>query len=138
MGAQWRSLRFPVSPAGGLGLGLDIEYTLVGYQELGGVPCAWIVFRADEDREGVKSAAGFRFDRVVASVRGDAWVELATRRLHRLEIEDEIRTSYRRGSPPGPTSDFRMRHKSRLVLELRRDGESTQRWADNTERFGIR
>jgi hypothetical protein len=137
-GAVWHGVRYPVSPAGGLGLRLDVEYTLAGFQELDGVACAWILLRADESGEGVASAAGFRFDRVVASLSGSAWVELDSSRLRRLVLEDEVRAAYSRGGEPGPISSHRLRHRSRLVLELRDPEAKTDSWEDGSSRFGRR
>lgn len=137
-GYVWRAERFPVSPAGAIGLRLDVEYTLAGFQELDGVRCAWILLRAEENREDVPSAAGFHFERVVASLSGAAWVDLATSRLQRLLLEDEIRAAYQRGAEPAPVSTHRLRHRSRLLLELRDGQEKPGSWADGSERFGRR
>jgi hypothetical protein len=137
-GAVWHSQRFPASPSGALGLSLDVEYTLAGLRELDGVACAWIVFRAGEDAEGFPSAAGFEFERVVASLAGEAFVELETSRVRRLVLEDEIRAGYTTGGAPGPTAEHRLRHKSRLLLVLRDPEEEPDTWEDGSTRFGRR
>jgi hypothetical protein len=135
VGATWHSKRFPASPAGGIGLLLDVEYTLAGVREWEGVPCAWILFRAEENGYDVPSAAGFEFERVVATLEGEAWVELASSRVRRLVLEDEIRASYSTGAAPGPVSNHRLRHKSRLLLTLRDPDENPSKWQDGSERF---
>jgi len=65
-------------------------------------------------------------------------VEVATSRLRRLLLEDEIRAAYERGSAPAPVSTHRLRHRSRLLLELRDGDAEPDRWADGSERFGPR
>jgi hypothetical protein len=137
-GATWRSRRFPASPAGAIGLALDVEYSLAGVREWDGVSCAWILFRAKEDGEDVPSAAGFAFERVTASLSGEAFVELETSRIRRLVLHDEIRAAYTRGAEPGPVSNHRLRHKSRLVLTLRDPDENPREWEDGSPRFGRR
>jgi hypothetical protein len=138
VGATWHSTRFPASPAGEIGLRLDVEYTLAGFREWEGVPCAWILFSAGENAEGVPSAAGFEFERVAATLAGEAWVELATSRLRRLVLDDEIRASYSEGAAPGPIANHRLRHKTRLLLTLRDPDETPSKWEDGSERFGRR
>jgi hypothetical protein len=137
-GARWRSTRFPMGPAGTLGLPLEIEYTLTGFQELGGVPCAWILFSGGYDGERVKSAAGFEFDQVVASLRGEAFVELETAQVRLLRMDDEIRVVYTIGTPPAPRRAQRLRHRAQLQLERRADGDDPETWTDGSERFGPR
>jgi hypothetical protein len=137
-GARWSAPTLPVGPTGDLGLRLPVEYQLAGFQRLQGVPCAWIVFRSHIDGERVPSAAGFRFDRVLATLEGEAWVELETARIRLLEAHDEIRASYTRGRAPAPVTEHRLRHRTRARLE-RRDREAKPReWADGRERFGPR
>jgi hypothetical protein len=140
-GARWSSSRFPVGPAGSLGLALALDYTLTGFQDVDGVPCAWILFSAGHDGERVRSAAGFDFDRVVASLRGEAFVELESAQLRLLRLDDEIRAVYTIGAPPAPVRTHRLRHRSQLRLErvtsgLPGAGEAS--WADGSPRFGPR
>jgi len=138
VGAEWKALRYPAGPAGRLGLPLPVRYLLSGVQEVGGVACAWIVFDARVDGEGVQSAAGFAFERVLATLRGEAWVELESSAIRLLQLEDDVRVSFRRAGPDGAPSELhRMRHSSRLRLELREERE-TPTWADGSERFGSR
>jgi hypothetical protein len=136
-GAIWHAKRFPASRSGALGLALDIEYSLVGFEEFEGVPCALIQLRASKEGEKVPSVAGFEFDRVAAKMSGTAWVELETSRVRRLVIEDEVRVSLQRGQAPLIQST-RMRHATRMLFELRDLNERGKTWADGTARFGIR
>jgi hypothetical protein len=135
-GSRWQSSRYPVNPAGRLGLDHEVEYTLAGFARLDGEDCAWILIEAKRDAEQVTSVAGFQFDRAVASLRGEAWVELATSRVRRLVLMDDTRASYTRSE--GEEREHRMRYKSRLVLELRDPNASPDDWADGTPRFGRR
>jgi hypothetical protein len=143
-GARWSAPRFPVGPAGSLGLALSLEYTLAGFQDVEGVPCAWILLSAEQDAERLRSASGFDFDRVVASVRGEAFVELDTARLRLLRLEDDIRAVYTLGAPPAPVRTQRMRHRSQLRVEtLERlpsapPADKQASWADGRPRFGPR
>jgi hypothetical protein len=136
-GAQWHARRFPASRSGELGLSLDVEYSLVAYEELDGVPCAFIQLRASEDAEDVESASGLLFDRVLAKMSGSAWVELETSRVRRLVLEDEVRMAMSRGRAP-MIQKTRMRHATRMLFELRDPEVVPETWADGTTRFGKR
>ena len=136
-GARWHARRFPASRSGAMGLALNVEYSLAAFEELEGVPCALILLRASEEGENVQSVAGFEFDRVSAKMSGSAWVELATSRVRRLVIEDEVRVSLHRGLAP-LIQTTRMRHATRLLLEPRDLSSRPETWADGTTRFGIR
>ncbi len=136
-GAQWHARRLPASRSGALGFMLDVEYSLAAYEELDGVPCALILLRANEEGEDVPSASGFLFDRVLAKMSGSAWVELETSRVRRLILEDEVRVSLSRGREP-LVQRTRMRHATRMLLELRDPDAEPDAWADGTTRFGKR
>ena len=136
-GATWKARRFPASRSGALGLMLEVEYSLAAYEELDGVPCALILLRASEEGEGLKSATGLVFDRVAAKMTGSAWVDLATSRVRRMVIEDEVRVALHRGQAPIIQSS-RMRHATRLLLEARDPEEIPAVWADGSTRFGPR
>jgi hypothetical protein len=134
-GATWRARRFPLSPAGEIGMFFDVEYSLAGFRELDGVACAWILLRAEKHGEEVRSALGFAFERVEASLEGTAWVELGSSRLRRLVLEDEVRAAWQRGGAPAPVTTTRTRHVTRLALDLRDPTAPSERWADGRERF---
>lgn len=134
-GATWKAIRFPASRSGALGLMMEVEYSLAAFEELDGVPCALILLRANEDGENVKSATGLVFDRVLTKMSGSAWVELATSRVRRMVIEDEVRVAMSRGKAP-IIQTSRMRHATRMLLEARDPDDTPDTWADNTKRFG--
>jgi hypothetical protein len=138
IGARWSAPMLPVSPSGDLGLLLPLDYQLAGFQSLDGVPCAWLVLRSHIDGEAVPSSAGFRFDRVLATLEGDAWVELETARIRLLEVHDEVRAAYTRGQAPAPVTQHRLRHRTRAQLQLRDREAKPREWADGSERFGPR
>ena len=137
-GSRWSAPTLPVSPSGDLGLRLPVEYQLAGFQSLDGVPCAWLVFHSQVDAEGVPSAAGFRFDRVFATLEGEAWLELETSRIRLLRAHDEVRATYTRGQAPGRVIEHRLRHRTQARLELRDPSAKPRDWADGSERFGMR
>lgn len=136
-GASWTAERVPANPAAHLGLAVEIRYQLAGFEEVGGVPCAWILVGAELDETGVRSASGIVFDRAVASVKGEAWVEAGTSRVRRLVIEDDVRVAFERGSSPEAIEE-RLRYRSRTILERRDPPGDPPRWADGTERFSGR
>jgi hypothetical protein len=111
---------------------------LSGVQALEGVPCAWIVFDGRVEGEGVPSAAGFAFERVLATLRGEAWVALESSEIALLHLEDDVRVSFERAGAPGAAGEVhRLRHSTRLRLE-RREAREAATWADGRERFGRR
>ena len=134
-GASWSGRIFPVSPAGRLGLRLDVTFELAGFERLDGHACAWIVMRGG--REGaVSGETGIPFERVLAKVEGQAWVDLATARVRRYVVEEEVRAAYERSSGTRGTR-HRARHRARVEFELL-DPAPEQRgaaWADGTQRF---
>ena len=138
VGAEWSALRYPVSPAGRLGLAIPVRFMLSGVQGVEGVACAWIVFDGRVEGEDVPSSAGFAFERVLATLRGEAWVELESSEIRLLTLEDDVRVSFQRGDPRGAsTEQHRLRHSTRLRLE-RRESQEAATWADGSERFGPR
>jgi hypothetical protein len=138
VGAAWNAVRYPVSPAGRLGLAIPVRFLLSGIQEVEGIPCAWIVFDGRVEGEGVPSAAGFAFERVLATLRGEAWVELESSEIRLLHLEDDVRVSFQRADARGSPGELRrLRHSTRLRLE-RREPEAAPTWVDGSERFGSR
>jgi hypothetical protein len=137
VGERWIGQRIPIGPIGDLGLALDVEHTLGGVQSLDGVPCAWLLLRADRDEEGAVGVTGAPFDRVVASLRGEAWVELETSRPRLVRLEDEIRAAYTRENR-GQSVTHRLRYRTRLRFERRDRDASAATWTDGSERFGPR
>ncbi|HVP30447.1 MAG TPA: hypothetical protein VMW35_14925 [Myxococcota bacterium] len=137
-GSVWEMPRFPADPAGGVGLELPIRYELMGFQELDGVPCAWIRVSSKVDSEELKSAGGLRFSRVTATVKGDGYVELATRRVRRYVLEDEVRAEWSAGQGAA-TLDTRIRYRTHAELsQLDEPSLTIGRWADGAKAFDPR
>jgi hypothetical protein len=134
-GATWTGKRYLANPVGRLGVGVDIEYRLVGFERVDGVPCAHISLRAKKDEAKAPSEFGFTFDQLRFDVEGDAWIALASHELRALRLEDISAVSYRRTTGANPAS-VRMRYTGRASLQ-RLDVATTAnlRWADGTKRF---
>jgi hypothetical protein len=134
-GATWTAKRFFANPVGRLGVGVDVEYRLVGFEKVDGVPCARISLRAKKDEEKAPSEFGFAFEKLRFELEGDAWVALATHELQMLRLEDIAAVSYRRTTGANPAS-VRMRYSGRSSLQ-RLDVATTSKlpWADGTKRF---
>lgn len=137
-GSTWVMPRFPVNPAGGVGLELPIHYELVGFQTVDGVPCAWIRITSDLDAPDIASAGGLKFERVTAKVSGEAYVELGSRLVRRLVLEDEVRAAWKAGRAAA-TMETRIRYRTRTELSRRESDDTTiERWADGTKPFDVR
>jgi hypothetical protein len=134
-GASWSAKRFFANPVGRLGAGVEIEYRLVGFERIEGVPCAHITLYAKEDKDDAPSEFGFSFEKLRFEVQGDAWVSLATREVEMLRIEDIAAVSYRRTTGANPAT-VRMRYSGRSALN-RLSVTTTAKlpWADGTKRF---
>ena len=134
-GDSWTAKRFFPNPIGKLGAAVDIEYRLVGFEKIDGVPCAHISLSAKQDREKAPSAFGFTFDQMRFEMTGDAWVSLESGLLEMFRAEDISAVSYKRTSGSHPTA-IRMRYEGRAALK-RLDVETTSKmaWADGTKRF---
>jgi len=134
-GATWNARRFFANPVGRLGVGVDVEYRLVGFERVDGVPCAHVSLRAKKDQEKAPSEFGFTFENLRFELDGDAWVALASHELQMLRLEDIAAVSYRRTTGANPAS-IRMRYSGRASLH-RLDVATTskQTWADGTKRF---
>ena len=134
-GATWTAKRFFANPIGRLGVGVEIEYRLVGFEKVDGVPCAHISLRAKTDSEKAPSEFGFTFDQLRFELEGDAWVGLASGEVQMLRLEDIAAVSYRRTTGANPAS-IRTRYEGRASLR-RLDVATTskQAWAGGTKRF---
>lgn len=134
-GETWTAKRFFANPVGRLGVGVDVEYRLVGFERVDGVPCARVSLRANKDGEKVPSEFGFTFEKLRFELEGDAWVALASHELQMLRLEDIAAVSYRRTTGANPAS-IRMRYSGRASLQ-RLDVATTSKrtWADGTKRF---
>jgi len=134
-GATWTAKRFFANPVGRLGAGVEIEYRLVGFERIEGVPCAHITLRASDDKDDAPSEFGFSFEKLRFELQGDAWVGLDTGQVELMRIEDIAAVSYRRTTGANPAA-VRMRYEGRAALQ-RLDVATTSRlpWADGTKRF---
>ena len=134
-GASWSAKRFFANPIGRLGVGVDVEYRLVGFEKIDDVPCAHVSLRAKKDSEKAPSEFGFVFDQLRFEVEGDAWIGLASGELELLRLEDIAAVSYRRSTGTNPAS-IRMRYEGRSALQrLAVETTSKLAWADGTKRF---
>ncbi|MGI9591111.1 MAG: hypothetical protein ACR2P8_07065 [Myxococcota bacterium] len=134
LGSTWVARRLPVSPAGELGLLLEVRAVLGGFQRFEGVPCAWLHLDAEQVGEQVEVMGAMRFERVQARMRGEAFIELETSRIRLLQLEDDIRVSYARGDE----IHRRLRHRTKIKLELRDPDVTPETWGDGSTRFGPR
>jgi hypothetical protein len=134
-GATWNAKRFLANPIGRLGVGLDIEHRLLGFERIDGVPCAHVSLRAKYDGDDAQSELGFTFEKLRFELQGDAFVSLATHQVELLRIEDIAAVSYKRTTGANPAA-VRMRYEGRTALR-RLDAATTskQPWADGTKRF---
>jgi hypothetical protein len=137
-GSQWNAVRRPPNRAGELGLSLNIEYSVAGFDLLDGVPCALIKLHADERGTEVMGATGLLFDRINATLTGTAWIEIDTARPRRLVLEDTIRATWKGKDRQGTARDYRLRYETQLELELRDPKKKEKLWADGTKRFSDR
>lgn len=134
-GAAWTEKRFFANPIGRLGVGVEIEYRLVGFERVDGVPCAHISLRAKRDGENVPSEFGFTFDQLRFELSGDAWIALGNSELQVLRLEDISAVSYKRTTGTHPAR-IRGRYEGRASLKrLGVATTSTMTWADGTKRF---
>ncbi len=133
-GATWTARRLPASPAGELGLLLEVRYALGGFRSLGGVPCAWVNIDAEVDGANIAGLGAMVFERVRVRMRGEAWVELESSRIRLLQLEDEVRVSFMRGQQ----AKSRLRHRTTVRLELRDPKVTPATWLDGSTRFGPR
>jgi hypothetical protein len=137
IGRSWTALRFPPNPVGALGLELQIRHTLIGIEDVDGVRCGHLSLEADLDQPDARSAAGFTFDRATARVKGEAWFELASRRVRRVRLDDDVRAAESR-SVGKASIETRYRYGGRGLLELARSADTVERWSDGAEPFGER
>ena len=112
-----------------------MKYSLAGFRTIDGVRCAWLHVEAEEEGTKVPSASGFNFDRVEATIKGEAFIELETSRLRRMVVFDESRAQYQRGKEPNPVLEHRLRYKGRMLIELVDPDDDKERWADGKKRF---
>lgn len=134
-GALWRASRRPPHPIGDFGLAIELEYRLLGWEQLDGVPCARTMIRARLDGNDVETATGMSFDEVGAEVDGEAWLDLATGQLWRMRLT-ESSTALR---DPDESSDdvrgFSAQYRSRVDVQRLDELDELERWQDGEKLF---
>jgi len=133
-GDTWHAKRFFPNPIGKLGLAVDVELRLVGFERLGEAPCARVVLRSFVDAKDVNSEVGFAFDEVRLQLTGDAWLDLETGQVAAARIEDVAAVSYHKTAAAIPAR-VRMRYESRSALQRLDSLAASATWADGTKRF---
>ena len=133
-GETWNAKRFFPNPVGRLGLAIDVEYRLVGYEKIGEAPCAHVSLRSALDEKDVKSETGFKFDEVRYTLAGDAWIDLRNGQVARARVEDVSAVAHHRTGGSMIPARVRMRYTTRSAFE-RLDGMPAAVWADGTKRF---
>ncbi len=135
-GDTWRATRYFPNPIGRLGLAVDVELRLVGFERIGDAPCARVSLRASQDAKKVTSVQGFEFDEVRYQLEGDAWLDLATGQVAAARIEDASAIAYHKVAAAIPTR-VRMRYEGRSALQRLESlpvGPNAT-WADGSKRF---
>ena len=138
-GSVWKAQHTPLSPVARLGVTLDVEHRIVGYQNLGGVNCAHVLLRAsiDGDQE-LPTRPGVTLDRFEARLQGEAWIDLATGEPYRVKLDDEFEiafTSSRKDAPDEVESRMRYRYQGSASLDRLDREPNPDLWADGTKRF---
>jgi hypothetical protein len=133
-GDTWHGKRFFPSPIGRLGMAIDVEYRLVGFEQVDNAPCAHVVLHAKLDGTEVPSENGFNFEEVHYQLQGDAWLDLATGEVASTRVEDVAAIAYKRTGTAIPTR-LRMRYEGRAVLQRLDVVPGSTHWADGSKRF---
>jgi hypothetical protein len=134
-GEIWHEKRFFPNPIGRLGLAVDIELRLVGFEKIGDAGCAHVSMRGALDSKDVKSESGFKFDEVRYSVAGEAWLDLRNAQVVEARLEDVSAVSHHRSGGAAAPTRARMRYTSRSVLKRLDQMPGGTTWADGTKRF---
>lgn len=134
-GATWTSLRSPAGPLAEAGLDLPVEHQFAGFEKIGEATCAWILLRASLDQPEVSASGGQSFERVVATLRGAAWIDVATAALVRLDLEEDVRAAYSRADAAGGSRQIRVRYGSHLRVDRTAGVTSNGTWENGSERF---
>jgi hypothetical protein len=133
-GDTWHAKRYLPNPVGKLGLGIDIEMRLVGFERMGDAPCAHVSLRAKLETTNVATDTGLTLDEVHYHLSGDAWLDLASGQLEQARIEDDAAVAYRRTALAVPTR-VRMRYGGRSGLQRLDELPGGVTWADGSKRF---
>ena len=133
-GDTWHGKRYFPNPIGKLGMAVDVEYRLVGFERVGEAPCAHVMMRAKVDDRDVPSESGFNFEEVHYQLEGDGWLDLATGEVVSSRMQDVAAVSYHHTATAIPTR-ARMRYEGRAGLERLDALPSSTHWADGSKRF---
>jgi hypothetical protein len=133
-GDTWHAKRFFANPIGKLGLAIDVELRLVGFERVDEAPCAHVVLRSSQDGTNVPSEAGFKFDEVHYQLMGDAWLDLSNGQVARARIEDVAAVSFQKSASASPMR-VRMRYQGVSALTRLDDMPAATTWADGHKRF---
>ena len=134
-GETWHAKRYFPNPIGRLGLGVEIEYRLVGFEKIEDASCAHVSLRAALDEKDVLGDSGMKFEEVRYSLAGDAWLDLHSGETVLLRIEDVAAAAHRTtGLSQAPTR-VRMRYNGRSALQRLAAMPTETTWADGTKRF---
>jgi len=133
-GDTWHAKRFFPNPIGKLGLAVDVEMRLVGFERVGDAPCAHVVLRSRVDASKVPSEIGFQFEEVHYQLSGDAWLDIATGEVASARIEDVAAIAYDKSAEAIPAR-ARMRYEGRSELKRLDQMPPETTWADGSKRF---
>ena len=133
-GDTWHAKRYFPNPIGKLGLPVDVELRLVGFERVDEAPCAHVVLRARQDGTNVPSEAGFTFDEVHYNLVGDAHLDISSGQVVHARIEDVAAVMSHK---MGDAHPVRVRMRFQGVSELKRLDEvpGPATWADGHKRF---
>ena len=134
-GDTWHAKRFFPNPVGRLGLAVDIELRLVGFEKIGDARCAQLSLRAAMDDKDVKSESGFKFDEVRYTLSGNAWLDMDRGQVVLARIEDVVAAAYHRSGGAMVPTRVRMRYQTRSGLQRLDAMPDSAKWADGTKRF---
>jgi hypothetical protein len=136
-GATWTAKRFMASSVGRLGVAVEVEHRLVGFEKIDGVPCARVSLRGSRDDANAPSerGQGFLFDQIKVEYGGDAWIELETGLVRLLRVEDIAAVAYEHKGVGSVGAKLRSRYETRASLQLLDVKTTTAKWADGTKRF---
>ena len=134
-GDTWRAKRFFPNPIGRLGLPVEIEYRLVGFEKIDEAPCAHISLRSSLDQKDVQGDGGMKFEEVRYSLAGDAWIDLRSGQTVLMRVEDVAAAAHRTTAASQLPKLVRMRYNGRSALQRLDAMPAETTWADGTKRF---
>jgi hypothetical protein len=125
------------SSIGRLGVSVEVEYRLVGFEKIDDVPCARVSLRGQRDEANAPSELGLGlvFEQIRIEYGGDAWIELETGLVRMLRVEDIAAIAYERHGVGSVGAKIRSRYETRATLQRLDVKTTTAKWADGTKRF---